>query len=314
MIVPCHDGAGVKTETSALPLRLVTLNVRYATQRPLEGEQPWRVRCPKVCSQLRFVATGQDGAFLCLQEVLHEQMLDIQGQLNDSDDDEWTYIGQGRQDGKTAGEYSPIFYRPRLWSCEQSRMYWLSETPERPSCGWDAALERVVTVGLFRHRATAQPVVVMSTHFDHLGVRARQESARLILRIAHAWGRPAGSDSSSFSFLSRPVFLGGDFNSTPDDGAYKTMTAVPGGMVDIAGLVPPSRRYGNDEFTYTSFDEPDQTPKRIDFLFVQKPGHIRFPTFSVLANRFDDGVFLSDHRAVVADIEIPVSSTASSRP
>lgn len=275
-----------------LPLRMVSFNIRYATESPSADEQPWSVRCPKLCTQLRFVTCGHSSAFICLQEVLHSQLQDIQSHLGSS----WAHIGLGRDDGKAAGEFSPIFYRTDSWSCERNRTYWLSKTPEKPSRGWDAALNRIVTVGCFRHKVTGTRTVVMSTHMDHIGVKARKEGAKLIVELAEVWANEPQAPVL-------PVFLGGDFNSTPDDEAYKTITAPGTGMTDISDLVPADRRYGN-HLTYTSFGEPNETPSRIDFLFVKDPRGIEFATFGVMSNRFDDMVYLSDHRAVVADMEL----------
>lgn len=220
----------------------------------------------------------------------------------------WAYIGLGRDDGVSAGEFSPIFYDSDLWKCERNKTQWLSPTPYKPSRGWDAALPRIVTMGQFRHWRTGTQVVVLSTHFDHQGTQARKESARLILRLTDEWTRSANSEKSQ---VKHPIFLGGDFNSTPSDEAYLTMTAPGTGMTDISTMVPQQQRYGN-ELTYSSFGENGEVPKRIDFLFVKDTSDIDFVTFGVLANRFDDGIFLSDHRATVADLEIPVNGRARS--
>ncbi len=283
---------------TALPLRLVTLNVRFATQNPSPGEKPWSTRCPRLCAQLNFVTTGHSSAFICLQEVLYSQLLDIHAQLGPS----WTYIGQGRDDGQRAGEFSPIFFRSDTWRCERSKTYWLSDTPEKPSRGWDAALNRVVTIGAFRQLETGAGVVVMSTHLDHLGQRARRESAKLLVELAGSWQYqgPGGGPPV-------PLFLVGDFNSTPDDAAYKEITRPGTGMVDVSELISLEKRYGNREITYTSFGEPHETPKRIDFLFVKETSsNTRVLTFGILSNQFDDKILLSDHRAVVADLEVTI--------
>lgn len=277
-----------------LPIRLITFNVRYATKTPVPGEEPWSIRCPKLCSQLKFITTGQDSPFICLQEVLYSQLTDIQGRLGNA----WRHIGQGREDGKQAGEFSPIFFRVDHWECERQKTYWLSKTPDLPSKGWDAALERVVTVGLFRHKDTGARVVVMSTHFDHRGKVAREESAKLLLEISRTWTASASRGTQV------PAFLGGDFNSTPSDGAYKVLAAPDSGMTDISQLVQQDDRYGNQDITYTSFGEPEETPKRIDFLFVRESQQFTSRNFGILPNRFDDMVYLSDHRAVVADMEL----------
>lgn len=298
-----------------IPLRIITFNIRYANPNPIPGEELWSTRCPKLVTQLQFLAAGHPNTFICLQEALVNQVTDIQTRLGDS----WKHIGVGRDDGVAAGEFSPVFYNTNAWTCERSKTYWLSPTPERPgSRGWDAVLPRIVTMGQFQHRHTQARVVVLSTHFDHRGLKAREESAKLILRLSDAWvGSPSGDDNDAADLepcrdRKPPVFLGGDFNSTPSDKAYLTMTAAGTGMTDLSTLISKEQRYGN-ELTYSSFGENGETPKRIDFLFVKDTSGIKFLTFGVLANRFDDGIFLSDHRATVADMEIPIKEQSPSR-
>lgn len=218
--------------------------------------------------------------------------MDIQDSLGPS----WGHIGRGRKDGKLAGEFSPIFFRVDQWDCEDWKTYWLSETPEKPSFGWDAVLERIVTVGSFRHKTTGKGVIVMSTHFDHRGQVAREESSKLILKLASEW-RQTNRDSDP------PLVLGGDLNSTPTDLAYKTLTSSDSGLQDASAVFPDELKYGNRKITYTSFGEPDEKAKTIDFLFVQRPPTFKLMLFGILSNKFDDGVFLSDHRPVFLDVE-----------
>lgn len=303
---------GVHTLETKLPLRIITFNIRFAAGRPVAGEAPWAVRCPRLVAQLRFLASGAASflpTFVCLQEALAGQVRDVLAGLGEG----WAHVGVGRDDGVAAGEFSPVLYHAGTWRCARSQTYWLSPTPTKAgSRGWDAALPRIVTMGQFvRRDGSNAKVVVLSTHFDHRGVRAREESARLILELARQWvdedeGDGDDDDAGAATKTNTPVFLGGDFNSTPSDRAYQTMTAAEGGMTDISTLFGAGERHGH-ELTYSSFGEPGEVPKRIDFLFVRDPsaaGGIAFRTFGVLANRFDDGVFLSDHRAVVADVEI----------
>ncbi|KAH7362884.1 endonuclease/exonuclease/phosphatase family protein [Plectosphaerella cucumerina] len=299
MLVPITPQA----EEQQVPLRIITYNIRYANPHPVKHEKLWRDRCPLLCTQLRFITTGHPTAFICLQEALDTQVDDIQEHLGP----DWAHIGGGREDGRLEGEFCPIFYRKSVWRCERSKIYWLSETPEKPSRGWDAMLPRIVTVGDFAPIGHDGRAVVMSTHFDHIGEVARQKSAGLILKIA----REARAGETG----TRPadvVLLGGDFNSRPGDRAYQTMVAKDSGMVDIRNDVPPESRYGN-EMTYTSFDEPEWWPMRIDFLFLGVPSDTKSLTFGVLENKFDDGVFISDHRPVVADLEVRFNAWGGNR-
>jgi endonuclease/exonuclease/phosphatase family metal-dependent hydrolase len=292
------SGQGASTMSrkyeSSIDIRIITHNIRYATEAPFKGEERWRIRCPRLCAELIFNSTSIPETFICLQEVLHSQLVDVLTSLNGSAPGEWDYIGVGRDDGKQAGEYSPIYYRPSIFHVKKWRTVWLSETPEKPSKGWDAASIRIVTVGVFEHAKTGKHVLVMSTHFDEQGVQSRRESAKIILDIVES--------EAKLEDLSA-VLLAGDFNSPPDDGAYQVMTAPNSGMEDIGVSISKERRYGN-EMTFTSFGHVDNTQSRIDFIFSRKQDHLKYATYAVLANRFDDGVYLSDHRACVADVQL----------
>jgi endonuclease/exonuclease/phosphatase family metal-dependent hydrolase len=206
--------------------------------------------------------------------------------------DSWAYIGVGRDDGETAGEYSPILYRPQIWQLKHSETRWLSETPKIPSKGFDASSIRIVTIGHFVHIKTGQEILVMSTHLDDQGRQSRRESAKMLLERIRFF--------TSREHLST-VILGGDFNSPPDDEAYQIMTSQDSAMEDIGVQVSNARHYGN-EMTFTSFGYVDNKPSRIDFIFCRKGDQVTYQTYAVLANRFDDGTYHSDHRACVADV------------
>lgn len=90
-----------------LPIRLLTHNIRYATDQPFKGEEKWGVRRSRLINELSFNAAHCAESFICLQEVLHQQLVDILAGLN-SRRKIWAYMGVGRDDGLEAGEYSPI--------------------------------------------------------------------------------------------------------------------------------------------------------------------------------------------------------------
>lgn len=288
-----NSSSKVQRQTEGILVRLITHNIRYATTSPFKGEEKWEVRCPRLCAQLHFNSCNQPGTFICLQEALNKQLNNILDSLNSNGDlgASWDYLGVGRDDGKKAGEYNPIFYRSDVWDLEKQQTLWLSETPLVPSRGWDAACNRLVTIGGFKHHQTKQRVVVMSTHLDHQGIEARRMSAKILLAAIDKFGEDLPQSL---------LLLAGDFNSTPDDDAYKIMT-TDSNMVDVSTAVSREKRYGN-ELTYTSFGYVDNTPSRIDYIFARRHKSARTSSYAVLANRFDDGVYISDHRACVADV------------
>jgi endonuclease/exonuclease/phosphatase family metal-dependent hydrolase len=289
-----HEAQSFK-KSEPISIRVITHNIRYATGSPFKGEERWPIRCPRLCSELVFNSVPNPETFICLQEVLHNQLIDISTALNPSAGigGEWKYIGVGREDGKEAGEYSPIFYRPSVWKLKSWDTCWLSETPRVPSKGWDASSTRIATIGQFIHRKSGRLIIVVSTHLDDQGAKSRKESAKLILGVL---------DSEASLSRTDAVFLAGDFNSPPNDEAYQVVTAPDSGMVDVNDMVPKEKRYGN-EITFTGFCH-ESDPKRIDFIFSKKKDKIKYGTYAVLANRFDDGVYSSDHRACVADLQL----------
>jgi endonuclease/exonuclease/phosphatase family metal-dependent hydrolase len=306
-----------------LPIRILTHNIRYATRNPFPGEELWTTRRPRLISELRFHTRHAAESLICLQEVLHDQLRDVLDGLNGqkhhhhhngkshglADDDaaaaataEWAYIGVGRDDGETAGEYAPIVYRAAAWTLLRWEPVWLSPTPARPSRGWDAASIRLVTIGVFRHAATGRALLALNTHLDDQGAEARLQAARLILRKVDEYLH--GPDGDAIA----GVVLAGDFNSADDEPAYQTLTAPGSPLVDAQTQLPPETRYGN-EVTFTGFgqeqDEDEDRPRRIDYVLLGA-AHNGSSTwtvkeYAVLANRFDDRVFNSDHRAVVVD-------------
>ncbi|KAL8665011.1 MAG: hypothetical protein Q9202_002567 [Teloschistes flavicans] len=288
-----------------LLIRLLTHNIRYASDSPFLGEEKWAVRAPRIVGELRFNSAHCGEAFICLQEVLHQQLVDILGGLNrvkEGPAGEWEFIGVGRDDGKQGGEYSPIFYRPSVWTLREQETIWLSETPSKPSRGWDAASIRILTIGIFQHRGSKKHLVAMNTHLDDQGVTSRSEAVNIILTKIE--------EKSQGGRL--PLFLAGDFNSQRSDDAYLKLTSTASPMKDVRTLWPTSERDGyGHTYTFTGF--ADDTPTIIDFLFLNHAACAwSVHNFGILENKFDDQVYNSDHRAVVADVAITQPSFPNS--
>lgn len=291
-----QDGSNIDDSAPAnvkafaeLPIRLLTHNIRYATRSPFKGEETWAVRAPRLINELRFHTLYNPESFICLQEVLHTQLHDILSSLNNNGTSgEWDYYGVGREDGEKAGEYSPILYRPSVWKLLRSETIWLSETPERPSKGWDASSTRILTTTQLKHIKSNQIIAALNTHLDDQGSKSRLESAKMIAYKIR-------------KLAPLPVFLAGDFNSEPGQEAYTTLVAEDSPVYDLREGTSPSEEYGHEN-TYTGFGYEGEPKKRIDFLFLSKGGDWKVKGYSVLESRFEDGVYNSDHRAVIGDV------------
>lgn len=286
---------------SPIPLRIITHNIRYATRNLFPGETAWRVRLPLLASQFLYHTAHVPTALLCLQEVLHDQLLDLLTVLNSASPKgpaEWASIGVGRDDGVKAGEYAVILYRPRSWKLIRSDTIWLSETPHVPgSKGWDAASVRIATIAILRHRDSGKEIALLNTHLDDQGVVARKEAAKMLRLLV---------EKNSLERI-RPVILSGDMNSEADDDAYKVLTNDGEHGMTMTDVRERCRFMYGDYNTFTGFEGRAEDLTRLDYIFVNN-SHSScqwgFGAYCVLPNLFEDGKYLSDHRAVVIDAEV----------
>ena len=125
---------------------------------------------------------------------------------------EYGYIGVGRDDGKRKGEFMSIFYKKEEVELIDGGTFWLSETPDEVSKGWDAACFRTCTWALLKKKDTGKKFVYMNTHLDHMGKVAREESIKLIVERAE-----------KLTGGKLPVFITADFNSPTSNAIFKPM-------------------------------------------------------------------------------------------
>ena len=253
--------------------KVITYNIRYNNAG--DGINAWPNRKYQVTDLLRF----HEADIIGLQEALYDQVTDISLQMPGFDQ-----IGVGRDDGKAAGEYSPIFYNSRKYQLKDHGWFWLSETPNVPSMGWDAACKRICTYALLEDYDKRKSVWVFNTHFDHVGEEARINSAKLILQKI-----------DSLNTKNDPVILMGDFNLTPDTKPIEQIETKLTDSKKITAQVP----YG-PEGTFNGFDFNSELKERIDYIFVK--GKIGVKKYGVLTDS-NDHRYPSDHLPVLVEIE-----------
>ncbi len=256
-------------------LKLMTYNIKL--DYPKEGENSWNNRKDWMVGQIQFYAPDVFG----VQEAMPNQM-----QYIDSTMTNYGFIGVGRDDGKDAGEYSAIFYNKTKLKIIKGSTFWLSETPDKVSMGWDAACNRVCTYALFEDLTTKKQFWVFNTHFDHVGVVARANSTSLIL-----------NKIKEFTNEILPVFLMGDFNLEPETENIQLIKSklVDSKEVSIAEPFGPSGTFNNFEF-----DKP--VIRRIDYIFISK-NNIKVNKYAVLSDS-KDLKYPSDHLPVYIEAQL----------
>lgn len=262
---------------SQKPINVMSFNIRLNVAS--DGINAWPNRVEKVTSQIRF----HDVEILGVQEALHNQMVDLQQHMKG-----YKFVGVGRDDGKTNGEYSAIFFDSTRFEDRRSGTFWLSKNPTVPgSKDWDAAITRVCSWVELRDRTAGKNAPVFyffNTHFDHIGVEARKQSAELIVQKIKEIAK------------TNPVILTGDFNTEPDNDPYRIMTAY----LQDAKLISREKHFG-PEGTFTGFAAMEKTDKPIDYIFVSK--QVQVLKHATLAESWK-GLFSSDHYPVFARVTI----------
>jgi endonuclease/exonuclease/phosphatase family metal-dependent hydrolase len=268
-------------------IRVISFNTRVMTSN--DGPNQWMYRRDAVARML----LGQRPDLLGLQEAAKAQIDDLAARL-----DGYGWIGIGRL-GEDSGEFCPIFLHQDVLELQDHGHFWLSEQPDAPSMGWDAAYARVATWARLRHRQTGRRLLLLNTHLDNKGETARLEGAKLIRQ------RLANLSATT------PAVVVGDFNCGPESPPYRAMTEEPGGLRD-ARLVSRGGHTGPVE-TFTGFRSSGERPaKLIDYIFVSSDLSV-LRTETVPEDY--DGRQLSDHRPLLADLDLgpavadPSSST-----
>lgn len=253
-------------------LRVMTYNIRLALDS--DKENSWENRRTEAVGLMNYYLPD----FFGVQEAVPQQMKDIvKGMKN------YSFVGVGRDDGADRGEYSAIFYNSGKLKVLQSGTFWLSETPEKPSKGWDAAYNRICTYAQFKTKKGGRKFWAFNVHFDHVGNVAREYSAKLILQKIQ-----------ELNPKKLPVVLTGDFNLTEDSAPIKMISR----SLKDSYYHTQTPHYG-PKGTFTAFDITKIPENRIDYIFVQG--------FEVLSNRTindrrENLLYPSDHFPVMAEL------------
>ncbi len=255
--------------SSAQSLEVITYNIRLNVA--VDGENAWPLRKEFFTSQIQFYEPDIFG----VQEATPNQVIDIVTALP-----QYSYVGMGR-DGEGKGESSNIFYKKDRFILKESNTFWLSETPNVISKGWDAAYNRVCTYALFKDKIAKKNLWVFNTHLDHIGEVARTKGIELIL-----------SKIAKVNTQNYPVIFMGDFNSEPDAERIISLKTQMDDSRDISEEKP----FGPTG-TFNGFKHNEPVTILIDYIFVSKNNKLIVKKYAVLSDS-KDLKYPSDHLPV----------------
>ncbi len=254
---------------TAQEFKVMTYNIKYDNVN--DSINNWNDRKLSMVQLLKKYSPS----FIGMQEVLYRQLEYLDESLG-----AYKYLGVGRDDGKQKGEFSPILFNANQYELLDSNTFWLSKTPNEISVGWDAAMERICTYGLFQNKKSEEKIWVFNTHFDHIGKKARKKSAELIIK------KIKKINTKGF-----PVVLMGDFNLMPEE---KPIQLIQRKMND--GLAASKASLKGPKGTFNGFDLTATINRRIDYIFVKD---LEVESYIHIDERLENGKHISDHLPVL---------------
>lgn len=257
-----------KKDEAPKELKVMSYNIRMGTAD--DGTNSWQYRYPATAIMIE----DQKPDVFGVQEAFDFQIRFIEENCRD-----YKSVGVGREDGKKKGEHMSIFYNKKTVSLLKWGTFWLSETPEEPSMGWDAACFRTATWALMKDKKTGRKFYYVNTHLDHKGAEAQKNGLKLIVdRIASI--NPDGY----------PMVLTGDFNIKPDNKALTDLDAKMSSARKIAEKT-------DDHATFNGWAKP-KPGNIIDYIYVS--GFTACPEYQTVTKKYADRTYVSDHYPIIA--------------
>ena len=270
MLVMLPFVSSAQKQTKDHDLKVMSYNIRMGAAK--DGTNSWEYRYPATALMLE----DQKPDVFGVQEAFNYQIRFIEDNFMDYD-----CVGVGRDDGKQKGEFMSIFWNKKTVKMIKWGTFWLSETPDKPSMGWDAACKRTATWALMKDKKTGKQFYFVNTHLDHRGAEAQRKGLELIVeRIAQI--NPKGY----------PMVLTGDFNVKPDNAALKDLDTK---MQSARKIAP--RTDNHPTFNNWGKIKPDMV---IDYIYVS--GFSACPEYHTVTEKYGTWKYVSDHYPIYAKL------------
>lgn len=261
-------------------LKVISFNVRNSAAD--DGPDSWEYRKPASITMIE----EENPDIFGLQEALADQVSYFNEELS-----AYKGVGVGREDGKEEGERMMIYYDTTKISLLDWGTYWLSETPDQPSYGWNAACRRTATWTKLHHNASGKDFFYVNTHLDHVSAEARKNGLELIIdRIG------------SMNPDSLPMILTGDFNVEPSDETLNGIDLImlsarkEAEETETKGSFNGFGEYGDSASAPVGAAEWNDLS--LDYIYYSN--FTECPRFTVLDKRYDGVEYISDHYPVEA--------------
>lgn len=249
-------------------IKVMSYNIRLGSGK--DGDNSWEYRKPATIELIK----DQKPDIFGVQEALSYQLDYIRNLCKN-----YSSVGVGRDDGKSQGEHMSIYWNKKRIKMLDWGTFWLSETPETPSKGWDARYKRSATWALMKDKRSGKKFYFVNTHLDHRGKEAQKNGLKLIVdRIGTI--NPQGF----------PMILTGDFNINPDNPALEYLNAEMESARDVA-----EKSDWHNTFNGWSTIKTDRI---IDYIYFK--GFNKCTEYQTIIKQYLNIPFVSDHYPIYA--------------
>ena len=263
-----------KKTASPAGITVMSYNIRMGQAK--DGSNSWQYRYPASAMMLSDQAPDVMG----VQEAFDYQVKYLKEFVPG-----YKCIGVGREDGKSKGEHMSIFYNKKKIALLKWGTYWLSDTPDTPSQGWDAACIRTATWALMKDKSSGKKFFMVNTHLDHVGREARAKGLSLIM------DRIAAMNQDGL-----PLVVTGDFNMKLADPSMAPIRERMTNARDSAVIT-------DDKASFNGWGKSLEGKSGKDAIdFIWYTGFSSCTQFETVTKPYMERTFISDHFPVKANL------------
>ena len=260
----------VSAQKAPASIKVISYNIRNSNAD--DGSNSWIFRYPASAMMI----DDQQPDVFGLQEAREDQMAYMKEYCEG-----YKAVGVGREDGRREGECMAIFYKTKNIALLKWGTFWLSETPDEVSKGWDAACKRTATWAFLKDKRSGRRFMMVNTHIDHRGKLAQQNGVALVMEKIKELNKDG-----------LPVVVTGDFNMEPDNPSLLQMEADFLNTRKIAAQT-------DDLGTFHDWGKV-KTPERIDYIWIS--GFSSCSEYKTVTKPYQNRTFVSDHYPIYAEI------------
>ena len=266
-----------KTKHNKLTLsfKVSSYNIRYNAAADIASGNGWEIRkgeVAKLIKKYNFDIVGtQEGDSTQMEEL----SLLLPG-----------YYKVSHPYGGATGNIhtNSILYKKGLFEVLDCGVFWLSQTPDIASIGWDATDRRICQWTKFKDKKSGKEFVFFNAHFYWRKEEAKKQSGPLIIEKVKLI---AGE---------LPVILTGDFNSNVETSQIKAIKTLLKDSYDISS----NGRKGVEGTNIAGGVFKGPSKGRIDFIFISEG--IGVNDYEVYSDVYNTDHYPSDHLPVSVNV------------